>query len=328
MTPIQTRLFGHLQNTSRSFFLGISQLSEPLKTQICLGYLLCRIFDCFEDATSVSPHLRKNLLVKVLNIFEQIPNCDVQEFLSEEDWYQMLEYLNGWDSFKEKSSGDFKLLEDGFIVFNEISKLSPDRKKLFIETLKPMAEGMIEEIQKRQIEKQFMPRSERDFEKYCYWVAGTVGEFLTGLFYSEGVFQSQWSYDTLKEKGRHFGHGLQVVNIAKDFFKDWQEGRCFWMGIDLPLSTKLEPPPVDVLKNQFSILQQQFEGIQPSVESYLEAISSHRNDVRFFCEFPFEMAKETMAQGSRDLSWLEKQTTFKVNRTETFGIMNRVLGSV
>ncbi len=54
-----------------------------------------------------------------------------------------------------------------------------------------------------------------ELDRYCYYVAGVVGETLTEFFID---FEPQLSTqrETLKHLARSFGTGLQLTNILKD----------------------------------------------------------------------------------------------------------------
>lgn len=65
---------------------------------------------------------------------------------------------------------------------------------------------------------------------YCYYVAGVVGEMLTGLFcdYSEQIERKR---EKLMSLAASFGQGLQMTNILKDVWEDKQNGIC-WLPKD------------------------------------------------------------------------------------------------
>ena len=65
------------------------------------------------------------------------------------------------------------------------------------------------------------------FDRYCYHVAGVVGEMLTELFcdYSAEIAEVR---QRLLELAVSFGQGLQMTNIIKDLWEDTAHGAC-WM---------------------------------------------------------------------------------------------------
>jgi farnesyl-diphosphate farnesyltransferase len=63
-------------------------------------------------------------------------------------------------------------------------------------------------------------------DRYCYHVAGVVGEMLTELFcdYSPEIDKNRQS---LAELAVSFGQGLQMTNILKDVWDDRRRGACW-----------------------------------------------------------------------------------------------------
>ena len=66
-----------------------------------------------------------------------------------------------------------------------------------------------------------------ELDEYTYYVAGTVGHLLTGLFaqYSRNI--TPGITNKLHTFSASFGKGLQLVNIIRDLPKDWRDGRSY-----------------------------------------------------------------------------------------------------
>jgi farnesyl-diphosphate farnesyltransferase len=62
---------------------------------------------------------------------------------------------------------------------------------------------------------------------YTYAVAGCVGEFWTRLCNALVPNYARIPLDLLREHGRFFGQGLQLVNILRDMPADLRTGRCY-----------------------------------------------------------------------------------------------------
>lgn len=65
-----------------------------------------------------------------------------------------------------------------------------------------------------------------DYDLYCHYVAGLVGEGLSGLFASSGK-ERPWLADQLT-LSNSMGLLLQKTNILRDIKEDVDEGRGFW----------------------------------------------------------------------------------------------------
>jgi len=69
-------------------------------------------------------------------------------------------------------------------------------------------------------------KDQEDMDKYCYFVAGVVGEMLTEIFcdYSREMDQHR---EELMSLAVSFGQGLQMTNILKDIWDDQKRGMCW-----------------------------------------------------------------------------------------------------
>lgn len=65
-----------------------------------------------------------------------------------------------------------------------------------------------------------------DYDLYCHFVAGLVGEGLSRLFAESGM-ERAWLGDQLT-LSNHMGLFLQKTNIIRDYAEDCAEGRHFW----------------------------------------------------------------------------------------------------
>ena len=75
-------------------------------------------------------------------------------------------------------------------------------------------------------------------DRYCYHVAGVVGEMLTELFcdYSSEIGERREELHALSVS---FGQGLQMTNILKDVWEDHRRGAC-WLPRDIFRSAGFE----------------------------------------------------------------------------------------
>ncbi|MDM8569411.1 phytoene/squalene synthase family protein [Thiotrichales bacterium HSG1] len=70
-----------------------------------------------------------------------------------------------------------------------------------------------------------------EMDRYCYYVAGVVGEMLTELFcdYSAQIADNK---KLLQHLAISFGQALQMTNLLKDIWEDRQRGVC-WLPQDI-----------------------------------------------------------------------------------------------
>ncbi|MBS1984019.1 MAG: squalene/phytoene synthase family protein [Bdellovibrionales bacterium] len=310
-------LLGH---TSRSFSLGIKGLAQPLRDEVTLGYLLCRVLDTYEDTLVIPADLRLQCLQRSRDILLAIDEPSRAEALLAH-WADWHEFGGRWTESAHPDPWEHRLLRAGERMWREILLLSVNVRRSFRESLLDMIDGMANEVQRRQLELDPQPRTLAQTDEYCYAVAGTVGILLTGLFREQGAFANISDAQSLRRDSIEFGKALQLVNIMKDFHKDWVEGRCYWPGIPLPLARNTALPANVDLEKIFSELRNCFAGYLVSARRYIAQLGEARRDLTFFCAFPLKMAEATLERAAADMSWLREGGTFKVSRLEVAQIL-------
>ena len=75
--------------------------------------------------------------------------------------------------------------------------------------------------------------TESELDEYTYLVAGCVGEFWTDLCFRHLKNFSRQSAKTMRDLGREYGKGLQLINILRDAGSDLANGRCYFPKAEL-----------------------------------------------------------------------------------------------
>ena len=134
--------------------------------------------------------------------------------------------------------------------------------------------------------------------RYCYHVAGIVGETLTDLFcdYSAEIRQRR---DDLFALSVPFGQGLQMVNILKDIWEDHRRGAC-WLprdvfqaaGFELRSLSAEQPAPgfVEGLSELVAIAHRHLA----DALRFVLILPPHETGIRRFCLWPLGMAVLTL----------------------------------
>jgi farnesyl-diphosphate farnesyltransferase len=161
-----------------------------------------------------------------------------------------------------------------------------------------------------------------DLERYCYYVAGTVGHMLTELF-AEHMGDAV-DPATLSEMRRHseaFGAGLQLVNILKDVTDDrerrWSfvpRAACEAAGIAID---NLVDPAVRGQAHQ--AVAPLFDLARAKLDHALEyalAVPSDQKGVRLFCLLPLWMAALTLVHGRGNDAMFVPGAEVKISRSE------------
>ncbi|MFW5740331.1 MAG: squalene/phytoene synthase family protein, partial [Myxococcota bacterium] len=161
----------HLEKTSRTFALAIPLLDEPLRREVTLSYLLFRVADTLEDASTWPASLRSESLRTCAKLIRQGDGADVQKQASR------------WLSHGVTAHAGYQALLEAFPELLEDTRRLPAASVARIEhhVLRTI-ERMDDFVRRADGDGTVVLRSKRDLEAYCYAVAGIVGELLTDLF--------------------------------------------------------------------------------------------------------------------------------------------------
>lgn len=138
-----------------------------------------------------------------------------------------------------------------------------------------------------------------DMDKYCYYVAGCVGEMLAKLFchYSPDIARHR---EKLLELSVSFGQGLQMTNILKDLWDDASRGVC-WLPRDIfdEAGFRLENLSPETSNDPcFQLGLQRLVGIAHGhlchALSFTQLLPGHETGLRNFCLWALGMAVLTL----------------------------------
>ncbi|KAL8670025.1 MAG: hypothetical protein Q9168_005412 [Polycauliona sp. 1 TL-2023] len=196
--------FDFLDQTSRSFSTVIQELHPELLVPIALFYLILRGLDTIEDDMTIPIEKKDSLLRDFHTITEK----------------------EGW-SFNDNGPDekDRELLCQFHYVTEEYRKIKPVYRKIINEISRKMGAGMADYCQKAAQGKAGVETIE-EYDEYCYYVAGVVGNGLTQLF-----VESELANPALSERPElqiSMGLFLQKTNIIRDIKEDWDDKRRFW----------------------------------------------------------------------------------------------------
>ncbi len=204
----------HLDRVSRSFAFCIKQLNGEFRAQVGLSYLVFRILDTIEDAPWETFSEQK----KAFDHFNEI--MKTPEFFQRPGANS--DYLEWLALFpKDIPESEMVLLKEGQRVFSDVHK-QPEQVRQHIQNCSiNMSRGM-EFYACRAQDRPLRLKDIKDVNRYCFFVAGIVGELLEGLFLNAHPEEKNPQGLT---KAFHFGLFLQKVNILKDQLSDEEEGR-------------------------------------------------------------------------------------------------------
>ena len=260
-----------LDLVSRSFALTIPLLDKNKKNKVEVQYLLARIIDTIEDSTH-NIEDKETLITGFINILKTENTDNLENFKK-----IVIEHTI--------NENDKVLIENADIVLKSFFAFKQDIKNISISYLREMGYGMIY-YQDHSIS------TFEDLDDYCYYVAGTVGVYLTELI------KISDNLDLDKEKAKSLGRFLQKVNIIKDAKMDYKEKRVFW---PLTLFDNENPAPyfedgaymdksMEILDKMIKSAMDEF---RTSIE-YIMTIEKKAIGYRHFCLVAILMGYETI----------------------------------
>jgi farnesyl-diphosphate farnesyltransferase len=204
-----------LGRVSRTFALTIPELPSELGLVVGNAYLLCRIADTIEDEPQL-PAERKSEFHRDLNRVLSGQE-DVNAFT-----------LRISSALRHATASEKELVQQLPRVIQVTASTQVAVRETVVRCLRIMCEGM--PFFQRTVSLQGLPNLD-ELDRYCYYVAGVVGEMLTDLFcLHSDVIAARRSQ--LMPLAVSFGQSLQMTNILKDFWEDRAHGTC-WLPRDV-----------------------------------------------------------------------------------------------
>ena len=205
-----------LQRVSRTFALTIPQLPHRLRWPVTNAYLLCRIADTIEDEPALSPAQKRAFLDRLVQVVD-----------GHEDATPFSRDLGALLS-SSTTENERDLVANCNRVIGITASLRSRQRVAIARCLRIMSGGMME------FQQNPTPGGLKDLaslQRYCYYVAGVVGEMLTELFcdYSAAVDRQRKKLLALSVA---YAQGLQMTNILKDLWEDKRRGVC-WLPRDV-----------------------------------------------------------------------------------------------
>ena len=279
----------HLSRVSRTFALNIRVLRGNAHRSLLLAYLLCRIADTIED----DPRLPVPVKVAKLRQYADL-------FPPPSDRGSMIEPFLA-DLQLSQENDDAALVADMGRVFTEFVTLPLPLITSVSAHVREMALGMAALLEEKQGGTIIFLENREELDSYCYYVAGTIGLMITEIFDEASGRIDGATKDKLLKRSVAFGLGLQITNIAKDFFGDRERGWCY-----VPRSL-FAMEGIDPLTDPFHDHRESYTRVHKQLIrlalQYLDEALQYMLDIprtliryRLFCAWPLFMALETLVK--------------------------------
>jgi 4,4'-diapophytoene synthase len=296
-----------LERVSRTFALTIPQLPPALCSVVSNAYLLCRIVDTIEDEPTISGAKKQYFCRRFVEVLDGTVNAEL--FARE---------LGGVLSNRTPAA-EHDLIRRLPRVVHISRNFSSSQRQAVQRCVGTMAHGMAQfQLNKKQPGLETL----QDIDRYCYYVAGVVGEMLTALFclYSPAIAQQR---EHLIGLAVSFGQGLQMTNILKDVWEDYQNGAC-WLPRQIFVEEHFELRRLAQRENspQFQRGIQRLIGVAhghlKNALHYTLLIPRQEVGIRNFCLWAIGLAVLTLRKINRHLNYTEGNQV-KISRASVWG---------
>ncbi|CAG8736486.1 13348_t:CDS:2 [Cetraspora pellucida] len=228
-------------------------------------------------------------------------------------------FQKGW-TFTESGplEKDRQLLVEFNVVIDEFLSLSKEFRDIIADIANKMGNGMAD-YAKDAAHNLYGVKTLKDFDLYCYYVAGLVGVGLTHLFAESGLESSDLINDT--DLSIQMGLFLQKTNIIRDYLEDLLDGRKFWpkeiWSIYVKDFSDLKEPGYETkaLNCLSSII---LNALNHAPESLTYMNKLQNKTIFSFCAIPQVMAIATLALMFRNYDTFQK--VVKIRRGESIKI--------
>jgi farnesyl-diphosphate farnesyltransferase len=314
-----------LKRVSRSFYVTLRVLPEPLRQPMSLGYALARAADTLAD-TEIVPREDRIRSLDVLR----------QELLKDEPSPEPFRDLQRYLTGPQDDPAERVLLEHLPDAVTLYARTAPgDRARLRF-VLSGLIQGMVDDLTRFPGHSAEQIRAFQNLEElddYVYHAAGIVGEFWTEVCHDHRRSLQSWDMDEMKALGIRFGKGLQMVNVLRDTPRDIRRGRCYYPEpllrmVDLEPRDLLEPGNLPRLRPVLIHLAQITLDHFESAREYVRRIPRSEIRLRLSCIWPLWIGLRTLALITRSPDFLSPHDRVRIPRPEVHRLIRVSVGVV
>jgi len=290
---------------SRTFALSIERLPLILRDAVTTAYLLLRVSDCLEDNDLLAA-VRK---AELLRLWAQV----LSDTMPVATLTSAIVHLDESDPEVYVAHHAGQLLE-------QLRQLPPEIQEIIVSHVKQTSLGMA-----RWQDHSPEVHNEEEMDDYMDQVAGRVGYLLTDLFawYLPVVMERK---ATLLPLSRHFGLGLQTVNIIRGLRKDYDRGwvyvpRTFYEPLGLTRDSLLAQENASKIIRVIEQLANKAETHLQYGLCYITSFPRRQHGIRLACMWPLLFAVKTLAISRNNINVV--LTEAKITRAEVKTIMHK-----
>ncbi len=306
---------------SRSFARPIEMLPGDLRTAVTCAYLLCRVADTIEDNAFFTVEERDARYAAFLEALEAAPDSSAAKAFE--------------DLFREVKGNEVEndLCRHLGVVLRVFRTLPEAMRRKTTRWVAEMTRGMQIYSHRTPGDDGFLAvHTVEDLERYCFYVAGTVGHMLTDLFVEFlGAANTDLEH-ALREQAEAFGIGLQLVNILKDVTDDRERRVSYISRVScakhgLSLEQLVDPT---VRETAHAVVAPLFDLAQQCLDRALEYVLQIPRDqlpLRLFCLLPLWMAVRTLVHARGNDAMFTAGEPVKISRAEVEQLIADCMGA-
>jgi farnesyl-diphosphate farnesyltransferase len=306
-----------LSRVSRTFSQPIALLPERLRMAVTVGYLLCRIADTVEDHAAIGADRRDPLLRMLIDVLE--------DRTSPASFTAALADIAG-------DGPELELVRALPRVMRVFRSESRTAQESTVRWVSEMSRGMTLYSHRRRAPGSLtVLRTIGDLERYCYFVAGTVGFLLTDLFVEEMGGAATHEIELgLRARAESFGIGLQLVNVLKDVTDDLARGWSYLpetlLAAQQLTAEDIADPVVRARAHRavapvFALARHHLDqGLE-----YTLAIPTRFSGIRLFCLLPLWMAASTLRLAAGNDAMFVPNQPVKISRDQVRALIEECL---
>ncbi len=271
--------------------MAIKFLPANLRHPVFTAYLLCRLADTIEDSPFISANEKGIRLRYLKELLSSSSDCSKISADQIAPLYRAMDPAYG---------DDHRLLGKSAELFEVLGELPEIQRRIIFRWAGDMAGGMAEFVEVMTDGTKTVDglKDRAQWDRYCYYVAGTVGHMLTELFIAEYNLDIRIASD-MNQFCDSFGLGLQKVNTIKDVPGDRKRGIIF-LPKDIMGKYHLTPDSLgnsgrESEKSKFvhELVDIAAAHLEDAIK-YTVSIPERLKGIRLFLAVPIFLAEETL----------------------------------
>jgi farnesyl-diphosphate farnesyltransferase len=309
-----------LDGTSRTFAITVDVLDEPMASQICVSYLLCRVADTIEDAG----HIPSDVQVDLLETYDRALDPDDATGIEAFD-----EAAEPW--LPADLDADWTVVARAPRVVRAFEDLDPSARAAARDPIRELVSGMAMFVERYADTDGIRIETVDELEEYCWYVAGTIGTLITNLLARDA---SPERTRQLRENDRSFALLLQLVNVAKDVTDDYREENNVYLPATWLREQGVEPEGVCEPENTSAVasvirrVADHASGYVGGARTYLEATPETRGNTLAAWTVPYLLAVGTLRELDERAEDVVREGGVKISRAEVLAIADRFSNGV